>query len=61
MTEQPIVIDTRPIVEELHARLSAQITDAIKALEAKASAGWVTPDGGTADAHINRSATFWSQ
>jgi HK97 family phage major capsid protein len=45
MTDQTIVFDTRPIIDELHARLSAQISDAIKALEAKASAGWVTPAG----------------
>lgn len=58
MTDQTIVFDTRPIVDELHARLSAQISDAIKALEAKASAGWVTPDGGTADAQIKSFGDF---
>lgn len=58
MTEQPIVIDTRPIVDELHARLSAQISDTLKALEAKAAAGWVTPDGGTADPQVKSFGDF---
>lgn len=58
MDTQNVIIDTQPIIDALTERLNARLNDAIKALEAKASVGWVTPDGGTKDQDIKSFGDF---